>query len=764
MKRSLYKAVFVALFSFAASTLHAQKNVKWVESGKVINEGIALHDKESYQDAIEKYKLVNRNDTLYAAALYELALTYKETKEYDKAVETCKEGILLRSGNGPLFYNIYASSLDLADKKEEAIKVFDEGLKRFPLNLNLLINKGITLRRMNRDADAVDVFQRAALINPYYASAHYHLGLVAAKNKKIVPAILSLETFLLLEHQTQRSLSALILLENLAKGGYKVNEDSIVSFHGETGDFSTLETLIESKIALSKQYDLQVKTTYEFIRPIQLVFEKLKYRPADKGFWMQYYVPLYAKLWEEKQFEPFVHYILGTIDNEVVQKNYKKYQPDIKEMLNLAGQQIKSMSKKGPVIKDYAYAGLPHWYTDGYLQAVGNVGSDGETHSGAWTMFSGTGTKLAEGSYQNGKKHGTWNYYRNDGTQSSKEEFTDGKLNGVSLVYSASGVPSMSINYKNGIADGELVTYFPAGQKKSVMQYKADKKNGLETDYHENGQVEAEILYKDGIADGACKFYHNTGGLEYEYNFRNDLRNGGYKMFYPSGKVKVTGNYTDGKRTSEFKTFNEDGSLQESEIFVNDVIEGKNTVYYADGKTPDTEREYKGGKLQRIRYYDEDGLLYRDLTYRDGKLIKHFSYGKKNNILSQSQNNKGDMPIIFHYPGGAKRSEGNVVKGEMDGSWKFYQENGALDVEEIYDDGYRQGLRKEYYNNGKLFEETNYVNGQTDGYSKSYHKSGNLRAEGYYKSGQKEGEWVYYHENGKTSAREYFINNEKTGY
>lgn len=764
MNRSLYGAAFAAIMAFSASSVYAQKNVKWVESGKVIEEGIKHHDEESYQDAIAKYKLVHRNDTLYHTALYELAFTYKEAKEYDKAIEACKEGIALRSSNGPLFYNIYASALDMAERKEESIKIFDEGLKNYPLNLMLMINKGITLRRMERDADAVDVFQRVALINPYYASAHYQLGMVAAENNKIVPAILSLQTFLLIEHQTQRSLNALILLESLTKGDHKVNMDSVVAFHGETGDFSSIETLLASKIALSKKYELQVKTTYDFIRPVQLVFEKLKYRPSDKGFWMQYYVPLFTKLWEKDQFEPFVHHILGTLNDEAVQKLYKKNQPKIKEMLTIAGDHIKSMSKKGPDIKEYAYAGLPHWYTDGYLQSVGNIGSDGETHTGAWTMFSRTGVKLAQGSYQNGKKHGTWYYFREDGTPSSKEELVNGELNGVSTLYSDAGVPSMNITYKNGIADGEIVSFFPAGQKKATITYKADKKNGLGIDYYENGQVESEVNYKDGMANGPCKVYFSTGEPEYEYSFLNDNRHGAYKTFHQNGKVQLAGNYTEGKRNGEFKTYYDNGNLKQTENYVNDLSEGKSIEYFADGKTIETEREYKGSKLQRIKYNDEDGILYRDLVYKDGKLIKYTTFDKKGAVLSQAQNNKGDMQIVFYNPNGNKRSEGKTTKGEMDGAWKFYQPNGTLDVEETYDNGYLTGTRKEYYNNGKLFEETKYADGQRDGYYQSFHKNGNMRAEGYYKTGEQEGEWVFYHENGKISAREYFIHGVKTGY
>src|SRR5690349_19759633 len=114
MNRSLFRAAFIAIMAFSASAVHAQKNVKWVESGKVIEEGIKLHDEENFEDAIAKYKLVNRNDTLYPSALYELSLTYKEAKQYDKAIEACKEGITLGSDNGPLFYNIYASALDEA--------------------------------------------------------------------------------------------------------------------------------------------------------------------------------------------------------------------------------------------------------------------------------------------------------------------------------------------------------------------------------------------------------------------------------------------------------------------------------------------------------------------------------------------------------------------------------------------------------------------------------------------------------------------------
>ncbi len=105
------RKIITLLFSitFITTALYAQSNNPLINSGQVIQEGIELHDKENYKEAIEKFKLVSRSDTNYHTAIYELCNSYNYNKEYKKAIETAELGLSLKTRLEPSFYTSLAN-------------------------------------------------------------------------------------------------------------------------------------------------------------------------------------------------------------------------------------------------------------------------------------------------------------------------------------------------------------------------------------------------------------------------------------------------------------------------------------------------------------------------------------------------------------------------------------------------------------------------------------------------------------------------------
>ena len=62
----------------------------------------------------------------------------------------------------------------------KAAKVYADGLKLFPYNDNLLLNKAATELNLDQTAAALATLQRALELRPGRASAHRLLGLAAA--------------------------------------------------------------------------------------------------------------------------------------------------------------------------------------------------------------------------------------------------------------------------------------------------------------------------------------------------------------------------------------------------------------------------------------------------------------------------------------------------------------------------------------------------------------------------------------------------------
>ena len=56
--------------------------------------------------------------------------------------------------------------------------------------------------------------------------------------------------------------------------------------------------------------------------------------------------------------------------------------------------------------------------------------------------------------------------------------------------------------------------------------------------------------------------------------------------------------------------------------------------------------------------------------------------------------------------------EGKIKNGKKDGLWKYYNDNGQLEIEETHKDGQIDGPFKSYYDNGQLKEERTYKDGE----------------------------------------------------
>src|SRR5437016_10367088 len=102
------------------------------EQAALTREGIALHDQHNYEGAIAKYKQVLSENPWEVTALYELAFSYFENKNYKDALATTHLGVQCKSERLPLFYTLMGSSLDDLGRGQEAIEVYKAAIKQNP--------------------------------------------------------------------------------------------------------------------------------------------------------------------------------------------------------------------------------------------------------------------------------------------------------------------------------------------------------------------------------------------------------------------------------------------------------------------------------------------------------------------------------------------------------------------------------------------------------------------------------------------------------
>jgi antitoxin component YwqK of YwqJK toxin-antitoxin module len=150
---------------------------------------------------------------------------------------------------------------------------------------------------------------------------------------------------------------------------------------------------------------------------------------------------------------------------------------------------------------------------------------------------------------------------------------------------------------------------------------------------------------------------------------------------------------------------------------------------------------YKSGKLKSERSYNEEKQLHGpyNIYYENGQLQEEEIY--KNGFF--------DGPHKTYYENGQLKSEAFYKNGKAEGLSRDYYRNGNIQNEEVKKSGKRDGLYRAYNENGKISEEGNYKNGMPDGLWKRYYPSGMLNSEMVYENGKPEGRGKYYYMNGE---------------
>ena len=213
-----FKQICLSLFiCMASSTINAQENNKLINSGIVIEEGSRLHDEKKYKEAIEEYKKVDRSDTNYVNALYELSYSYYADSQFLKSLECAEMGLKLFPNKYSMFCMQAANCLDDLNRPDEAITFYDNGLKKNPNDYLLHFNKGLLNYKLKKYDEAKLNLQNCLLINPYYSSAHYFLGSCYMNQGNLVAALLAYKTYLLTAPSGRYFSNTVTYLSNISK-------------------------------------------------------------------------------------------------------------------------------------------------------------------------------------------------------------------------------------------------------------------------------------------------------------------------------------------------------------------------------------------------------------------------------------------------------------------------------------------------------------------------------------------------------------------
>ena len=756
---------FILLLTFI--DLNAQNEIKLINSMDLLKEGVKFYDAKDYEKAIEKYSQVEKNDTNFLMAQYEIALAYNAMEEYDKCIEICQDFIANKNNHGDAnenqVYNLLGSSLDHNKKTEQSLAAYDMGISKYPYFTSYQLNKAVTYKNAKEYDKSIEQYKTTLASNPYYSNAHYHLGVLAFNEEKYTQGLLAITMSALISGNS----SVLYYLDNFAAMNITVEPKNIaLNSSKNMDDFEELDLILKNKIALNKKYKTSSSFTYPFVKQLYTIIENLEYNKDDKGYWMQNYVPYFIALKNDNQFENMIYYLVSMSADEKISDQVKKKMPEMKAFYQWHNNKWNELQCRTEMTINGKKETYNRWFYNQVAQAAGNKNAEGK-NIGPWEFYNENGKFKSSGNYDNnGQRNQYWKFYNDNGTIGSEYNYTADKFDGEYKLYDNFGILKETGTYKNGERDGIMQTYYKDGTPKSKFKYKDGKIDGASEEYYPNGQIEylinynaenkiegdistffpegtkkSDMKWEDGERDGITKFYYINGQLASNYNFKEGKLDGAYETYYINGQLKEKGTYLMDKSIGEYVSYFMNGKLENKYVFdengkKNGIIEN----YSIEGFKYIEQTNVKGD-IQSVKHFDKDGKLLREIETKKGK-INFISIADNGNIIS----------------------EGTIENGKSIGLWKFFDDNGSLKSEEDFENDELNGTDKNYYMNGEIMSQLEYKDGERNGYYESFYSDGIKEEEGNYLAGNLEGKWKEYYENGNLKSINYYLNNESDGY
>lgn len=317
----------IAIFAFMPCFAQDEDAVK-----SLLKEGVALHDKGDYEGALKVYNEILKTNSNHFTTLYEKSTTLYAMQRFDDCIELCQE-ILKKHSDNPecrLVYVNYGSALDGLNKPEKAVKVYSEGIKKFPQAYILYFNRGITQYVQKEYEKAVEDFKKSAALNPVHASSHQFLAYSIYKTNKVA-AIMSLSTFLLLEREGSRAAKNLkgmlqLLGSNVEKTGDKnvtitLTPQALDTKEKGEDDFHLTEFMLTMDAALDhdeKRKDLDAAQRLKGKLELIVTHDAELKRKNRKGFFTTFYLPFLQEMKNKDLLETAAYIMYSSSDDEAV--------------------------------------------------------------------------------------------------------------------------------------------------------------------------------------------------------------------------------------------------------------------------------------------------------------------------------------------------------------------------------------------------------------------------------------------------------------
>lgn len=339
MKKLILLSLIIGLFGLSTS---AQKIGKptlnptepTAEQEQLINEGIKLHDSKMYDEAIKKYEQVLKANPDCALATYEMAFSYYNKKDFQKALETGYKLVQYKGNLGILGYGLIANILDDQGKPKDAIEIYQNAIKQLQNDpeyrnhlSSLHYNLGVTYTRQKQYKEARETLKKAVEYDFKYPSPNYLLAEVYYGSKYKVPALLAAARLIALEINTQRTKRSVEIFLDILKSAKKdentgnINIFIDINAPKDEGDFGMYELILGTLTTVKADKDKNKSENEIFADAVGSLIAMLEEdKKLTSSFVGKTYIPFLVELKKKGYVKHFAYLILQQSGNKDAEK------------------------------------------------------------------------------------------------------------------------------------------------------------------------------------------------------------------------------------------------------------------------------------------------------------------------------------------------------------------------------------------------------------------------------------------------------------
>ena len=286
---------------------------------------------------------------------------------------------------------------------------------------------------------------------------------------------------------------------------------------------------------------------------------------------------------------------------------------------------------------------------------------------------------------------GTWRHWLPSGQIASEAEYRDGNLDGPQTMWYEDGTVAARGSFADGTSTGVWRHWYPSGQLASEAEYRGGRMDGLWTTWREDGTVSSRGLFADGKQIGEHVDNH-PDGTRIAAHYVDGRKEGEETRTYPDGARNVA-HYVDDLKDGTETRFYPDGARMIESEWAAGVQTGTMRIYRPDGETVEVEVSFRGGKLDGLeRQWHENGRLFTETSWKEGKKEGADNAWREDGTLWMVFSYREGLQHgvqTWYYPDGGAERQCEMVYDEAHGRWREWDEDGALTVDDVYEDGVR---------------------------------------------------------------------------